>query len=93
MAHHPHEVEPARLCRRGHRGVLLRMPEQAPQGGGLLPDLAQEHPAGAAVGLRLGRHLRLGLGRRRRVHVPRSRGMKTGAAEVRSRRLSSVTRR
>jgi hypothetical protein len=82
---HPHQVEPARPRRCRHRRVLLRVLEQASQGGGLLADLAQEHRPGTGVGLQLRRRLR--------VHLPCSRGLKTGTAGVRSRRLSSVTRR
>jgi hypothetical protein len=87
MAHEAHELDvtPARQPR--DRGVLGAVLEEPCQGGGLLADLAQQQRVGDVLGLRSR------LGHRAARHPLPSRAMNTGVEPVRSRRLSSETRR
>ena len=83
MPDHPHEVEATARGLLGDRRVLVCVLEQPSERGRLLADLGQQLRAGYRRRVRCGRS----------THGDGFRGMNTGAALDRSRRLSSVTSR
>jgi hypothetical protein len=84
VAHHADQRAAAAAGQRRRGGVLAGVLEEAAQRGRLLADLGQEL-CSRDDGIRDGRQ--------RSRHRECSRGRKTGAASVRSRRFSSVTSR